>query len=111
LTPEVKKRFGMAYVYKVDDGTTALFLAVPLCRERLLRALPLTDAAPGATHLVAHFVGGVDYVGFAAHEDVERRVQAPGVVPVDDATAEVFGEGLPALVEFAHAQLAQMSLN
>ena len=98
----------MAYVYKAEDGTTALLLAVPLCREGLARALPLTGAAPGATHLVAHFVGGVDYLGSATHEDVARCVRAPGVVPVDDATAEVFGEGLPALVEFAHAQLARM---
>lgn len=98
----------MAYVYKADDGTTALLFAVPLCREGLERVLPLTGVAPGATHLVAHFVGRFDYVGSATHEDVTRCLRAPGVVPVDDATAEVFGEGLPALVEFAHEQLAQM---
>ncbi len=60
------------------DSTGQLWVTVPMTRERLVRALPISGAPAGADALTVIFWGGRDYLGADTWAGAGDRIAAAG---------------------------------
>ena len=93
------------FIYVQCDNSLVLVVTRRLSHADLQLALPLTNC-DGKTHVVAHFVGGTDYVGAATEDELRQQIAYFNMISIDDAAVYDLGtrSEVQTLIDFGRAQ-------
>lgn len=98
-----------AYLYR-NNESVILMITAPLPPNRLARILPLTDLH-NKTHLVAHFVDGVDFLGAANASEIDAQVRDYSMIPISNSEVYDLGDSnlISSLIGFADEQMKKIN--